>query len=255
MDKYQYDTGKEILTGAKSITRFIIKKWASEGKKQFTAKELDEYLKNLQGLNTPYKDNTGSNLHSMCVNSNSSKHYSNSKPDFLYLVDRGIFEMYDPIKHGNNVKQIESLLNDLAVINKKRKKKEIEETTAEVQILARKGQGRFRNEVSAWCPKCPVSGVENMRLLVASHIKPWCKSNNEERLDGHNGFMFAPHIDALFDNGYISFDDEGKILISPQLGEKDRNAFNIDIDIKLTELPEKTKYYLKYHRDYIYIHN
>ncbi|EGQ77451.1 DUF7669 domain-containing protein [Neisseria macacae] len=143
MDKYQYDTGKEILTGAKSITRFIIKKWASEGKKQFTAKELDEYLKNLQGLNTPYKDNTGSNLHSMCVNSNSSKHYSNSKPDFLYLVDRGIFEMYDPIKHGDNVKQIESLLNDLAVINKKEKRRKLKKQLPKYKSLHAKDRGAF----------------------------------------------------------------------------------------------------------------
>lgn len=253
MTKYQYDTGKEVLTGSNSITRFIIKEWAKEGKQQFTAKEVDKRLKNLHGLNTPYKDNTGANLHSMCINSNSSKHYSNSKPDFLYLVDRGTFEIYDSTKHGNNVKQIESLINDLAVITKKREKKEIEETVAEVQILARKGQGRFRNDVLAWCPSCPVSGVEDRRLLIASHIKPWSKSSNNERLDGYNGFMFAPHIDALFDNGFISFDEKGKILISPQLDDKSQQALNISSSIQLQRLPEKTKKYLQYHRENVYM--
>lgn len=255
MAKYQYDTGKEILTGANNIIRFVIKEWAKEGKRQFTTKEVDERLKNLKGLNILYKDNTGANLHSMCVNSNSAKHYSNSKPDFLYLVGRATFEVYDPEKHGNNVKRMESLLNDLAIINRQREKKEIEETVAETQILARKGQGRFRQDVLAWCPACPVSGVDNKRLLIASHIKPWANSNNEERLDSYNGFMFAPHIDALFDIGYISFDDEGKILISPQLDNKHRQAFNIFPDIHIKGLPEKTREYLKYHRDHIYMSN
>lgn len=260
--KYQYDTGKTILNSANEIIRYLILKWArEEGKTQFSTQEIDDKLKNLQGLINlkgeypVYKDNTDSNLRSMCINSKSAQSYSSKIRNFLYLVSPGIFEIYNPEKHEDNAKKTESLLNDLAEINQKRERKEIKETVAEVQILARKGQGRFRNDVLAWCPSCPVSGVEDRRLLIASHIKPWSKSSNDERLDGHNGFMFAPHIDALFDNGFISFDEKGKILISPQLDDKSQQALNISSNIQLQRLPEKTKKYLQYHRENVYMQN
>ena len=140
-------------------------------------------------------------------------------------------------------------------IDRLKREKQIDETMAAVLICARKGQGRFRNDVSAWCPVCPISGVDNKRLLIASHIKPWSKSSNEERLDGYNGFMFAPHIDWLFDRGFISFDEEGKILISPQLDDKNWQALNISPDIQLKKLPEKTKEYLQHHRENVYMHD
>ena len=51
-------------------------------------------------------------------------------------------------------------------------------------------------------------------LLVASHIKPWSISDANEKLDIHNGLLMCPNHDKLFDRGYISFDDTGRILIS-----------------------------------------
>ncbi|MGH8783212.1 HNH endonuclease [Paraburkholderia sp.] len=42
-------------------------------------------------------------------------------------------------------------------------------------------------------------------LLIASHIKPWRESDNEERLDGMNGLLLATHADRLFDRYLMSF--------------------------------------------------
>jgi transposase len=51
--------------------------------------------------------------------------------------------------------------------------------------------------------------------LRASHIRPWRDSDNEARLDGENGLLLTPTIDHLFDRGFISFEDDGRLLISP----------------------------------------
>jgi len=58
-----------------------------------------------------------------------------------------------------------------------------------------------------------MTGVSDKRLLRASHIKPWRESSNFERLDGANGIMLSPHVDALFDLGLMSFEDDGQALI------------------------------------------
>lgn len=77
-------------------------------------------------------------------------------------------------------------------------------------IQARIGQGLFRSRVAEIEPCCRVTGIYDERFLIASHIKPWSKSNNEERLDGNNGLLLAPHIDRLFDKGYLTFENAYK---------------------------------------------
>ena len=254
--QYYLDTGTDILTTGADITRFVIREMAKEGITQFRPREVTNRIKNIPNLNREYNEkNTVANMHYLCVNSKSADSYPSSTRDFLYWVKRGIFEIYSPEKHDGATRQDDSLPNDLADIDRLKREKQIDETMAAVLICARKGQGRFRNDVSAWCPVCPISGVDNKRLLIASHIKPWSKSSNEERLDGYNGFMFAPHIDWLFDRGFISFDEEGKILISPQLDDKNWQALNISPDIQLKKLPEKTKEYIQHHRENVYLHD
>lgn len=54
--------------------------------------------------------------------------------------------------------------------------------------------------------------------------------------------------DALFDKGLISFDDNGKILISKELNEKEQALVNINNEICIKIFSEKQKQFLKYHR-------
>jgi putative restriction endonuclease len=91
----------------------------------------------------------------------------------------------------------------------------IRETERQALIRARNGQGLFRDRVSKIETKCRVTGVENPVHLVASHCKPWRDSTNEERLNGDNGLLLTPSIDHLFDRGFIGFEDNGKLIISP----------------------------------------
>jgi hypothetical protein len=52
-------------------------------------------------------------------------------------------------------------------------------------------------------------------VLRASHIKPWAKSTNRERLNAENGIMLAAHVDALFGRGLMSFADDRAMLRIP----------------------------------------
>ena len=87
--------------------------------------------------------------------------------------------------------------------------------TEKVQlIMARRGQGRFRAAVLRQEPSCRVTGTMDPDHLRASHIKAWAKCDtNDDRLDANNGLMLAPHIDHLFDKAYISFEDDGTLIV------------------------------------------
>ena len=86
-------------------------------------------------------------------------------------------------------------------------------------VAARLGQGMFKDRVARFEPACRVTGVANPRHLIASHMKPWRSSNNEERLSGANGLLLSPHIDHLFDRGLITFLNSGKLVTSPRLSD------------------------------------
>jgi len=92
---------------------------------------------------------------------------------------------------------------------------EIPNTTRQALIRARIGQGLFKERVSQIEHACRVTFVNNPTHLVGSHIKPWRECNNEERLAGGNGLLLTPTADHLFDRGFISFEDNGEVMISP----------------------------------------
>lgn len=91
----------------------------------------------------------------------------------------------------------------------------IPETTRLALVKARRGQGQFKENVFQFERACRVTHVDNPTHLIASHIKPWRVSSNEERLAGGNGLLLTPTIDHLFDRGFITFEDTGALVISP----------------------------------------
>ena len=124
-------------------------------------------------------------------------------------------------------------------------------TEIETLIKARLGQGSFRKNVLKLHPNCPLTGLDIQSLLIASHIKPWSKCNNEERLDPFNGLMLAPNIDALFDSGLITFETDGTIKISPKIDPENQERLGISRDMKLKIEPESEKYF-EYHRNHVF---
>jgi len=129
-------------------------------------------------------------------------------------------------------------------------------TEKDALIQARRGQGAFRRNVMHVESKCRITGLGIPNLLIASHIKPWrsCRTGNE-RLDGYNGLMLAPHVDRLFDLGFISIDGNGDVLISShiatqtldQLGLKKCRGQNVGLFVS-NQLE-----YLLYHRSNVFI--
>ena len=127
---------------------------------------------------------------------------------------------------------------------------DLPETERQTLIQSRVGQGVFRDRLISYWKVCAVTGVNCVQLLKASHIKPWSRSTNIERLDQFNGLLLAPNIDAAFDAGYISFDAQGKILLSKDI--EGQSAFQLHIGRKLSInrclLDLRHQQYLEFHR-------
>jgi len=122
------------------------------------------------------------------------------------------------------------------------------ETEREYVSKARLGQGQFRKDLfKAYGGVCPVAGIENPDLLVASHIKPWKACSNAERLDPQNGVLLSALLDRLFDRGLISFAEDGRILFSPRLSSSDRARVGLEDSVQL-KLPERSRHFMSYHR-------
>ena len=116
---------------------------------------------------------------------------------------------------------------------------------------SRRGQGIFKANVRLVEKSCRITGVSNIKHLTASHIKPWSDSNNSEKLDGYNGLLLSPHVDHLFDRGYISFKGSGVLLISKELNPRVLEQWSIDAR-NVGEFSQKQDSYLVYHRDIIF---
>lgn len=126
--------------------------------------------------------------------------------------------------------------------------KELPETERKSIILSRIGQGVFRSGLIGYWKRCAVTGCDLRELLKASHIRPWRDSDNAERLDIYNGLLLVPNLDNAFDRGYISFDNEGKIIISDKLSDNDRSKLGIHSRMKLRKIEKNHLKYLDYHR-------
>lgn len=127
----------------------------------------------------------------------------------------------------------------------------IPETMRQQLVKSRIGQGQFRGTVLAREQYCRITKLSNKSLLVASHIKPWRSSTNEERLDGDNGLMLSPHVDRLFDRGYISFEDDGRVLVSEE-AKVVLAQWGITLPTNVGEFRKGQKHYLEWHRQHLF---
>jgi hypothetical protein len=122
-------------------------------------------------------------------------------------------------------------------------------TEREAIIAARRGQGRFRDAViQLWAGKCAVTKCRALPLLRASHIKPWRDSNNAERLNPYNGLLLTPNLDAAFDLGVVSFADNGRLLISPNINNDQAGLLGLKPNLKLICVFEESRPFLAIHR-------
>lgn len=117
---------------------------------------------------------------------------------------------------------------------------------------ARNGQSKYREGLFKQFEYCPFSKIDDMNLLIASHIKPWAVCDKTEKTDCSNGLMLSPLFDKLFDKGYISFEENGKLIISEWLSVENRNKINFEYNIEDLHLTQERQQYLDYHRKYVF---
>lgn len=125
-------------------------------------------------------------------------------------------------------------------------------TAKESLVQSRIGQGQFRAALIEYWQSCSVTGCKQIELLKASHIKPWRYASNQERLNVFNGLLLLPNLDTCFDLGLISFDDEGKILISNELRKATLLQLGINESMKLMKVEKHHQEFLKYHRESVF---
>lgn len=143
------------------------------------------------------------------------------------------------------LQEIEQAEDDLRVLN---------DTEKDSIIKSRLGQGLFRQQLITYWGECAVTGATFIQMLKASHIKPWRTSTNEERLSLYNGLLLSPNLDSAFDAGYISFDDNGKIIISSKMVAAWRYELHISQKMRIQKkLNPQHLIFLAHHREHIYI--
>jgi len=127
----------------------------------------------------------------------------------------------------------------------------IGDTEREALIVARRGQGLFKERVMLVEKRCRLTHVNNPVHLRASHCKPWRDSNNDERLNGENGLLLTPSIDHLFDRGFISFEDSGNLIVSPVAHKPSLNRMGVETDhvVNVGSFTEGQRPFLDYHRN------
>lgn len=129
----------------------------------------------------------------------------------------------------------------------------VSETERQAIVLARVGQGVFKSRVGEIESRCRITGVENPAHLIASHCKPWRDSNNHERLNGENGLLLTPSIDHLFDRGFIGFESNGDLIISPVADRASLAGMGIETNrlLNVGHFTEGQKGFLEFHRNEI----
>lgn len=127
----------------------------------------------------------------------------------------------------------------------------IPETTRQAVVLARRGQGLFKQRVMEIEYKCRITGVNRPEHLRASHCKPWRDASNEERLDGENGLLLTPTADHLFDRGFIGFEDNGDVLVSPVAHKESLKRMGLDVsrNVNVGSFSNGQKRFLEFHRE------
>lgn len=132
----------------------------------------------------------------------------------------------------------------------------IEDTEREAVVIARRGQGKFKENVLRIETRCRITKVDRIEHLRASHIRPWRDCEDyQQRLHGENGLLLTPSIDHLFDRGFISFENSGELLISPVAHRESLRRMGVETDrrVDVGRFSQGQKDYLDYHRDQVFL--
>jgi len=128
--------------------------------------------------------------------------------------------------------------------------------TTEIERIVKQriGQDTFRQALlDYWGNACAVTGTAFPAILRASHAKPWADcATDAERLDVYNGFLLTANLDALFDRGFISFDDGGTLIVSAKLSSELQSELGLAAPMQLRWLSEPHRAYVHWHRECVF---
>lgn len=129
-------------------------------------------------------------------------------------------------------------------------------TQRDAIVAVRTKQALFRRRVSTVEKECRLTGVMDLRFLRASHIKPWAQSTDAERVSENNGLLLTPSADLLFDHGWVSFENSGKLIVAGELPArvKDRLGLDLEPGRRCGGFTAEQATFLAYHRDCILGH-
>ena len=115
-------------------------------------------------------------------------------------------------------------------------------------------QGIYRDKLLSECPFCPITMINDERLLIASHIKPWAVATDSEKLDPKNGFMLSPLYDKLFDRGLMTFTEDRRIVLSNWLSPKNKERLGVKDGqfVQLLPLDQDRQAYMQFHRSSVF---
>lgn len=147
---------------------------------------------------------------------------------------------------------IDRMITDDNIVEEVRQTYGLSQTEKEAIIKSRRGQGVYRTNVLNLWKTCSVTGFSKNNILIASHIKPWKFSSNEERLSPYNSLLLIPTIDKLFDKGFVGFSERGKIMLSSRIESSDWKKVGLNKSTKLRDVPSEVKPFLGYHSEYVF---
>jgi len=128
----------------------------------------------------------------------------------------------------------------------------IAETESELKTKIRLGKQKFKEGLlPLWNYKCVLCEIELPALLRASYSKPWKDGTSSERLDPYNGVILCCNHDALYENGFIAFDGQGRLHISSQIAEEDYEKYSMHSKMKIART-EENKPYFKWHKRHLF---
>ena len=126
----------------------------------------------------------------------------------------------------------------------------LDATSKRSEINVRLGQHRFRRLVlTRWRGSCAATGADI--LVTAAHIMPWQVASAFDRINPDNGIALSLLYHRAFDLGYISFADDGNIIVSDTYRERLLRV-GLNLSVKVSGLTEEHRPFLEYHRKQIF---
>jgi putative restriction endonuclease len=169
--------------------------------------------------------------------------YSNQKDKLFFEA-----QQIKAKKHNNTVE------NELNITEQ-----ELQGVDRLAYVKQRVNQQAFRSMIlNIYERRCAITGINISDMLVASHIIPWAE-NQKERLNPENGLCLSALYDKSFDKGYISIDNNYRVLISEKLKQYHNEPFYAKhfaaiegMEIHLPEYHKPNKVFLEWHRDMVF---